>query len=99
MSYNFYLLLFQRGPGTAATFGMPTRDTHPLIDEEGSVDRPLPTQYTRSPLHAGPAKKESKTNIPPTIKEGMGDTFTRPPTKRNSWLQVDLGMYLWIVFL
>ena len=37
-------------------YGLPTRDTHVLMDEEEEYDMPMPTTYTHSPLSKGKAR-------------------------------------------
>ena len=39
-----------RPVNTGHVYGMPTRDTHVLVDEEASTDRPLTTNYVHSPV-------------------------------------------------
>ena len=40
-------------------YGMPTRDTHVLIDETASVDQPLITDYVDTPVKHGISHSDS----------------------------------------
>ncbi|XP_078340147.1 uncharacterized protein LOC111109171 isoform X3 [Crassostrea virginica] len=83
----------KRGPlETTPTFGLPSRDTHFLRDDEVSVDKPLETVFMDSPAKHGqtdnvtagvekPArksKKPSKFEPQQVIKEGYGETYNKP---------------------
>ncbi|ELU03143.1 hypothetical protein CAPTEDRAFT_223023, partial [Capitella teleta] len=60
------------------TFGMPTRDTHELLDEEASTDRPLATHYVQTPQNARLARQKfPEADIPSTIDENMAQTFNK----------------------
>ncbi|XP_060067868.1 nuclear protein MDM1-like [Ylistrum balloti] len=70
------------------TFGMPSRDTHYLRDDDMSCDQPLQTNYVHSPL-----KKQVNNswgiNIPATIKEGFGSTYNQPALSYSEAKDVD----------
>ncbi|KAK3610918.1 hypothetical protein CHS0354_017399 [Potamilus streckersoni] len=53
----------EHGPVNAnPTFGMPSRDTHILRDDDASIDRPMQTQYVYTPLKAEQSIEEQEEN-------------------------------------
>ncbi|OWF51431.1 nuclear protein MDM1-like isoform X2 [Mizuhopecten yessoensis] len=66
--------------GPTPTFGMPSRDTHYLRDDQVSCDQPLQTSYVHSPLKNQVNKHipPPGVNIPSTINEGFGCTYNQP---------------------
>ncbi|XP_064633110.1 nuclear protein MDM1-like isoform X2 [Lineus longissimus] len=79
------------------TFGKPTDDNCPLVDEEASTDRPLETEFIKS-LPFGSANTKTKRSstaqqkrasrmsnvaIPSTIKEGFGETYGRGSRRKE----------------
>lgn len=83
----------KKGPlATTPTFGLPSKDTHFLRDDEVSVDKPLETVFVDSPAKvrmtanvssgdekpARKSKKPTKFDAQQTIKEGYGQTYNKP---------------------
>ncbi|XP_069140826.1 nuclear protein MDM1-like [Argopecten irradians] len=70
-----------QGPIQATpTFGMPSRDTHFLRDDEVSCDQQLLTSFVHSPLK----KQVNKPwGVPSTINEGFGLTYNNPVVSDN----------------
>ncbi|XP_053378346.1 nuclear protein MDM1-like isoform X5 [Mercenaria mercenaria] len=60
---------------TTPTFGMPSRDTHALRDEDASTDRELHTQFVYTP--AKPKAKDTPGGLS-AIDEGFGQTYNKP---------------------
>ncbi|XP_033745457.1 nuclear protein MDM1-like isoform X2 [Pecten maximus] len=78
-----------RGPiQPTPTFGMPSRDTHYLRDDEVSCDLPLQTSYVHSPLKKQ-VNKHWDVSIPATIKEGFGLTYNQPIMSSTQACDVD----------
>ncbi|XP_061187580.1 nuclear protein MDM1-like isoform X2 [Saccostrea echinata] len=77
---------------TSPTFGLPSKDTHILRDDEVSVDKPLETVFVDSPAKIKPTievvsggekparkgKKPTKFEPQQAIKEGYGQTYNKP---------------------
>lgn len=83
----------KKGPlATTPTFGLASKDTHFLRDDEVSVDKPLETVFVDSPAKvrmtgnvssgdekpARKSKKPTKFEAQRTIKEGYGQTYNKP---------------------
>lgn len=83
----------KKGPlATTPTFGLPSKDTHFLRDDEVSVDKPLETVFVDSLAKvrmtanvssgdekpARKSKKPTKFDAQQTIKEGYGQTYNKP---------------------